>query len=115
MAEQTAIKTGDVEILFRSLKDPATNARYDGDERVTRTLPAGFTRTAENRAFSVATVYDKDVEIVMRDGTILKGDVFRPDVSGPVPAILPWSPYGKSGRGMVGYRGRRKNLWLIPQ
>ena len=36
----------------------------------------------------------------MRDGVNLYADVFRPaDESYKVPAIIPWSPYGKSGTG----------------
>lgn len=99
MAQYPPVKIGDVELLFRPLKDPASNSRYDGDEASEQLLPAGFQRTPENRPFAVATVYSKDIEVKMRDGTILKGDIFRPEGAGPVPALLPWSPYGKSGRG----------------
>lgn len=99
MSANPVVKIGDTEILFRALKNPDDNDRYDGSEHFVKVLPAGFKRTPENRAFSVSTIYEKDAEIPMRDGTILKGDIFRPEGSSPVPAILPWSPYGKSGRG----------------
>jgi hypothetical protein len=41
----------------------------------------------------------------MRDGVRLYADIFRPASSDQegVPAILPWSPYGKSGAGPKGY------------
>lgn len=99
MANYPSIKTGNVELLFRELKDPASHPRYDGSDAKVEVLPVGFKRRPECRAFSVQTIYEKDVEIRMRDGTVLRGDIFRPESHEPVPAILPWSPYGKSGRG----------------
>ena len=98
--QEPAVKTGDIELLFRSLKNPDNHPRYDGSESFVKMLPEGFQRTPENRAFSVPTIYEKDIEIRMRDGIILKADIFRPVGSKPVPALLPWSPYGKSGRGI---------------
>lgn len=106
------VKVGETEILFRPLKDPASNPRYDGDEHFVKVLPVGFKRTPENRAFAVQTIYEKDIEIPLRDGTILKGDIFRPDGPAAVPALLPWSPYGKSGRGM-GEAEQRTRLLLF--
>jgi predicted acyl esterase len=38
---------------------------------------------------------DKDVDIPMRDGALLKADVFRPDDGGTFPAILNLGPYQK--------------------
>ena len=99
MTELPAIRTGDTELLFRKLKDPASHPRYDGDQNFVQVLPVGFKRRPECRAFSVATVYEKDVEVKLRDGIILRADLFRPESAEPVPALLPWSPYGKSGRG----------------
>lgn len=95
------VKTGEIELLFRNLKDPASHPRYDGNEHSVKVLPVGFKRTPENRAFSAQTIFEKNIDIALRDGTILKGDIFRPDVQETVPALLPWSPYGKSGRGIV--------------
>ncbi len=40
--------------------------------------------------------FDYNVEIMMRDGTTTFADVFRPDVSGSVPALLQRTPYNKS-------------------
>ncbi|KAK1705794.1 Alpha/Beta hydrolase protein [Colletotrichum acutatum] len=54
-------------------------------------------------AFAVDTVCKKDVRIQLRDGVELLADVFRPLTSDdePVPAIMPWSPYGKTGTGLL--------------
>ena len=38
---------------------------------------------------------ERDVEIAMRDGLILRADVFRPDGDRAVPVILTMGPYGK--------------------
>ena len=40
--------------------------------------------------------FDYNVAIMMRDGTTTYADVFRPDVSGSVPALLCRTPYDKS-------------------
>ncbi|CEL03654.1 hypothetical protein ASPCAL04804 [Aspergillus calidoustus] len=65
------------------------------------TLPKGWQREPGRRALREAIIWEKDVAISMRDGTVLRGDVFRPaDKDGvPLPALLPWSPYGKTGSG----------------
>ena len=39
---------------------------------------------------------EKNVESTMRDGTILRADVYRPDRSGPYPTILVRTPYDKT-------------------
>jgi predicted acyl esterase len=38
---------------------------------------------------------EKDVDVPMRDGALLKADVFRPDDGGRFPAILNLGPYQK--------------------
>ena len=51
---------------------------------------------------------DWDVPVAVRDGTILRVNVFRPNAAGPVPVIMSAHPYGKdripaktrSGRGL---------------
>ncbi|QKX62820.1 uncharacterized protein TRUGW13939_09985 [Talaromyces rugulosus] len=64
-------------------------------------LPKGWQREPGFRALSEPIIWEKDVPIAMRDGTILRGDVFRPMAKDgvPLPALLPWSPYGKTGSG----------------
>src|SRR6516164_496299 len=47
-------------------------------------------------------VVEKDVDVVMRDGALLKADVFRPDDNGKFPAILNLGPYQKD------------KLWIVP-
>ena len=40
--------------------------------------------------------WDRDVPVTLRDGVTIYTDVLRPVDSGEVPAIVAWSPYGKS-------------------
>jgi putative CocE/NonD family hydrolase len=45
---------------------------------------------------SPGLVYEMETSIPMRDGTILRANVWRPDRSGAFPAILERTPYGKA-------------------
>jgi predicted acyl esterase len=68
-------------------------------------LPKGHVLSEGLRAFGVPTAFDRDVAIPMRDSIKLYADIFRPagsDVA-KVPAIIPWSPYGKTGTGPQQY------------
>lgn len=73
---------------------------YEPNKRVI--LPRGWRR--ENRLpLRCALIWDKDVQVEMRDGTKLCVDIFRP-ASGEqyrLPALVPWSPYGKTGSGLL--------------
>jgi hypothetical protein len=42
------------------------------------------------------TTVETDLEATMRDGTVLRADVYRPDVDGTFPIILERTPYDKS-------------------
>ncbi|EXL45328.1 hypothetical protein FOCG_12724 [Fusarium oxysporum f. sp. radicis-lycopersici 26381] len=78
---------------------------YNGFEPSHRVLDVGHTRFPGRRPFGVRTTYDRDQAIVVRDGASLYADIFRPETSDtqPVPCILPWSPYGKTGTGPQNY------------
>jgi predicted acyl esterase len=86
--------------LLREISSPeAPDSFYAGFNPSIQTLLKGHKRHPRSRPFPVATIYERDVQIPMRDGSILRADIFRPEDTGSVPAILPWSPYGKSGTG----------------
>lgn len=78
---------------------------YQGFKPGKTVLAEGHTKMEGYRAFSVDTIFDRDVAITVRDGARLYTDIFRPATSDgePVPAILPWSPYGKTGTGPQNY------------
>ena len=44
----------------------------------------------------VGMVMDRAVEVPMRDGTILRADVWRPAGDGPFPALLMRTPYDRT-------------------
>ncbi len=56
-------------------------------------LLGGLARRAE--ADEKITI-ERDVEVPMRDGTILRANVFRPSSGGPFPVLISRTPYGKS-------------------
>ncbi|KAF2137085.1 uncharacterized protein K452DRAFT_114106 [Aplosporella prunicola CBS 121167] len=97
------------DIVFRKLTPPAEHPtyEYDGFNPSVQTLPKGHTRKPGLRPFGIDTVFEKDVAVKLRDGVTIYTDVFRPTSSseedGKVPAVIPWSPYGKSGRGSFNY------------
>lgn len=41
-------------------------------------------------------IFEKDVEIPMRDGCMLRGDLFRPDTPEKLPVIINRTPYNKA-------------------
>ncbi|KAF5594986.1 cocaine esterase [Fusarium pseudocircinatum] len=77
----------------------------DGFKPGRRVLEVGHVRYPGRRPFGVRTVYERDQAITVRDGARLYADIFRPESSDthPVPCILPWSPYGKTGTGPQNY------------
>lgn len=78
---------------------------YQGFEPGSTVLIKGHTKAEGYRPFSVDAIFDRDVAITVRDGVRLYSDIFRPASSDdePVPAIIPWSPYGKTGTGPQNY------------
>jgi uncharacterized protein len=52
-------------------------------------------------------VIERDVDIPMDDGLVLKADVYRPEAKGPVPVIMTMGPYGKG----VMYQDHYKPMW----
>jgi predicted acyl esterase len=84
-----------------SPKPNKVEARYNGINPGIATLPAGYKKEPDCRPFEVATIFEQNIKIPLRDGTVLRGDVFRPANKADVPVILTFSPYGKSGTGKL--------------
>lgn len=72
---------------------------YDPFNPSVRILPKGHHRNEKTLPFPADVIFEKDVALPMRDGVKLYCDIFRPPTDGKVPALLLWSPYGKSGNG----------------
>lgn len=85
------------EILFRAstpLSHP--KARYQGFSPGETVYPAGTVMREGARPLTCDIVFRRDVPIKLRDGVTVYTDVFLPADTGPVPAIIAWSPYGKN-------------------
>ncbi|MEQ6333767.1 CocE/NonD family hydrolase [Sphingobium sp. MK2] len=97
MPEPLSQPAFDGEILFRK-STPLSDlrVRYQGFAPAETILPAGTIMREGARALTCDILFQRDVPVKLRDGTTIYTDVFRPINSGPVPAILAWSPYGKN-------------------
>src|SRR5438105_2327728 len=51
---------------------------------------------AQERPSQILT--DKNVPVPMRDGTILRADIYRPAAGGPFPVLVFRTPYGKPAK-----------------
>ena len=93
---------GGIDVKFRPLNPDFHNWWIDF-EPSTRVLPKGWKREECRRPLPEEIVWKKDVAIPLRDGVKLRADIFLPSKTGgkPLPALLPWSPYGKTGSGML--------------
>ncbi|CAN9417353.1 unnamed protein product [Alternaria alternata] len=67
----------------------------------TNELSAGHRKQPTCRPLTTATIFDQDQVLILRDGTKIYADVFRPRTDQKVPAIVMWGPYGKTGTGML--------------
>ncbi|RAH48129.1 CocE/NonD family hydrolase [Aspergillus brunneoviolaceus CBS 621.78] len=78
---------------------------YYGFQPSETILPKGHVRSSGFRSLPTDMIYGRDVAITLRDGIKIYADIFRPVDSDdvPVPAIMPWSPYGKTGTGPQSY------------
>lgn len=79
----------------RSLPLDAPRARYPGFHPSTTHLKKGSVRRKGARPLPCDIVFERDVQLTIRDGTTIYTDIFRPAGDGQYPAIVAWSPYGK--------------------
>ncbi|GEM_PF-75041 len=52
---------------------------------------------------TIKVVTERNVAVPMRDGVVLRANVFRPDRGGPYPVLVVRTPYGKANGGMDRY------------
>ena len=100
MAKRSSV--GGIEVLLRDPAQPESlDPYYSGCEKHTELLKAGWRKSPERAAFATDTIWEANIQVPMRDGVRLRVDVFRPADSDSVkvPALIAWSPYGKSGQG----------------
>lgn len=58
----------------------------------------GVWTPTQSRADDVEVITERDVDVPMRDGVILRANVFRPATGGPFPVLVMRTPYGKGGK-----------------
>jgi predicted acyl esterase len=61
----------------------------------TFTLKNGTVRRDGAKVLMCDIVVERDVEVILRDGTKMYTNIFRPTGDGKYPVIFGWSPYGK--------------------
>lgn len=94
-------------VVFTPVPTPSGNPMWvdGGFQPGTTVLKKGHVKEEGLRPFPSDVLFERDTTITLRDGVKIYADIFRPTESGqrPVPAILPWSPYGKTGSGTQHY------------
>jgi predicted acyl esterase len=89
---------GRIEALFRKAAPiDVPEARYPGFKPGTTILPKGFVQKKGALPLPCEIIFERDVAVTLRDGTIIYTDIFRPVGGTHLPAIIAWSPYGKEG------------------
>lgn len=85
-----------VEVYYRK-GQPITADRVRAADFKTETmiLKAGTIRREGAMPLTCDILFEKDVPVKLRDGTIIYTDIFRPVDDAKHPAIMAWSPYGK--------------------
>jgi predicted acyl esterase len=87
-----------IEVLFRRAAPiEVPEARYPGFKPSMMVLPKGFAQTEGALPLSCDILFERDVAVTLRDGTVIYTDIFRPVGGTNLPAIIAWSPYGKEG------------------
>jgi putative CocE/NonD family hydrolase len=71
--------------------------------------------SALEAAESYPVAVEAGVPAKMRDGTILRADIYRPRVDGQFPVLLERTPYNKSGGSRIGVAGAARGFVVIIQ
>ena len=86
----------DIDVPVRgALPVSAPRVRYPGFKQERLLLKKGTVRMKGYKPLPCDIVLERDVAVVLRDGTTIYTDVLRPNDDGQHPAILALSPYGK--------------------
>lgn len=73
----------------------APRSRYPGFNPGVYILKEGTIRREGAKPLPCDILFERDVPMTLRDGTVMYTDVYRPIGNETVPAIVAWSPYGK--------------------
>jgi len=78
-----------------------------------RRLPGASTLLAFTLASPYPVAVEKNVEARMRDGVVLRADVYRPDAPGRFPALLKRTPYSKGAASEVPFFQRLASVGFV--
>jgi predicted acyl esterase len=99
-------KVGSIPVIQVPLQPCENDPHYDNPDPSVTILPKGHKKDPESAPFQADTIFEKDVQLSLRDGVRIRADIFRPaDETEKVPALVAWSPYGKTGRGTFARTG----------
>jgi uncharacterized protein len=62
-----------------------------------------------------AVTFERNVPVTMRDGVILRADIYRPKADGKFPVLLQRTPYNKDGGFRFGLQGAQRGYVVIIQ
>lgn len=94
------MKIESTEVATRQLKpvtDPEANSKKLRREDIIYEKDAVMTPGA--KAMPCKIIKHKDVPLKMRDGVTIYADIYTPETTEKIPAIVNWAPYGKGGTG----------------
>lgn len=106
-----ATEIGGTKIVFGDYRQPkalplsAPKARTQGFKTETNILPKGHVRMRGYFPLPCDIIFKRDQPVKLRDGITIYTDIFRPmeqskAINAEIPAIMAWSPYGKTpGKG----------------
>jgi len=90
-----------IEVIFRKAAPiDVPEARYPGFKPGSTILTKGYIHKEGALPLPTDILFERDVPVTLRDGTVIYTDVFRPVGGTNLPAIIAWSPYGKE-KGMT--------------
>lgn len=96
-AEPQSDAVGSIPVQFRKATSAGTSEPGYPDFQTTKTiLLKGFVKIPGALPLPCDIIFERDVPVKLRDGVVLYTDIFRPALGGKVPAVVCWSPYGKS-------------------
>lgn len=97
-AGPTTVADGDVDVIWSEANPPdSPSAKWRGFAPGRTVLASGSVHAPGGLPLPCDIVFERDVEVTLRDGTRIFVDVYRPVTDDPVPALVAWSPYGKQG------------------
>jgi len=79
----------------------AVKPKDDIDPPSSNVLSKGHVKEKGYRPLPLDILFEHNQEFKTRDGITLRADIFRPVGDEKVPALVQWSPYGKTGVGQL--------------